>query len=245
MIYEECFVVGEIYPYSLSDAHQPDTETARDKTGCELPTVALLQVSKTIRCEAEPMLYQRNVFRLGSATVTEKFFDRCLKTSERRAWLKSVCMSLTYEDISQTNREAVLAMQLDLARFRLLFPEKTGYPDSFERKLHDEYKKFLNEITWPRKTSPILDNCKLEKLSVDFHWTTCPGKCCNMRARALLAFRKGFAMGMPKELQMMGLTKEETNESKKLIRKWTSWRVAKCDMLNVFDIFPKESENGR
>ena len=40
VIYEECLVVGTIYPYSLSDAD----ETAQEAIGCDLPTVALLQV---------------------------------------------------------------------------------------------------------------------------------------------------------------------------------------------------------
>lgn len=39
-------MIDEIYPYSLNDARQPDTGTAQEKTGCELPTVALLQVSR-------------------------------------------------------------------------------------------------------------------------------------------------------------------------------------------------------
>ena len=84
MIYREYLVVGEIYPYSLSDAPQPDTETPQDKTGYELPSIALLQVSKIIREEAEPMLYQKNILRLGSAIVTGKFFERSLNTPERR-----------------------------------------------------------------------------------------------------------------------------------------------------------------
>ena len=63
MIYEECLVVGTIYPYSLSDTD----ETAQESIGCDLPAVALLQVLKTIRSEAEPVLYHRNDVQLGSA----------------------------------------------------------------------------------------------------------------------------------------------------------------------------------
>lgn len=245
MIYRECLVVGEIYPYSISDAHQPDTETARDKTGCDLPAVALVQVSVTIRCEAEPMLYQCNVIRLGSATATGKFFERCLKTPERRMWLKSICLSLDFQDITPTDRAAVLATQLDLERDSLLFPEKTrSYTSlSLESKLHAEYRKFLAEIVWPRKVSPIIEYCKLEKLSIDFSETTCQARCCKLRAPASLAFRKGFAKGMPKEIQLIGPVKKKTEEElRKLIKKWTSWRVAKCDMLNALDVFPEESE---
>ena len=244
MIYHECLVVGEIYPYSLSDAHQPDTGTARDKTRCDLPTVSLVQVSKTIRGEAEPMLYQRNVLRLGRAAVSVRFFERCLNTPYRRSWLKSVRMSLTFEDLGQTDREAVLVTQLGLARIRLLFPEDRGTPGTpFERQLHDAYKAFLSETVWPRKTLPILGDCKLEKLSVDLRKSRCQARCCDMRAQALVAFRKGFSMGMPKKLEIIGFGEEKSDAAKKLIRKWTSWRVAKCDLLNALDIFPNAGEN--
>lgn len=241
MIYHECLVVGEIYPYSLSDAHQPDTETARDKTGCNLPTVSLVQVSRMIRHEAEPMLYQRNVVRLGNAAVSGQFFERCLNTPQRRLWLRSVRMSLSFEDLVQTDREAVLIRQLDLARMRLLFPENS-HGKSFELLLHDAYKAFLSETVWPRKTLPILGDCNLEKLSVDLKGTRCQAGCCDMRAQALVAFRKGFSMGMPKKLEIIGVGEEKADASKKLIRKWTSWRVAKCDLLNALDIFPNAAE---
>lgn len=55
-IYKECLVVGEIYPYSLKDPYPGNTTIARDNPRCDLPAVALLEVSKTIRKEAEPSL---------------------------------------------------------------------------------------------------------------------------------------------------------------------------------------------
>ena len=241
MVYYECVVVGEIYPYSISDARQPDAETAREKTGCDLPAMALMQVSKTIRREAEPMLYQQNVIRLGSATATKKFFERCLTTPERRMWLKSIRLSLNCQDITRTDRAAILDTQLSLERDSLLFPENTPYR-WFEAKLHAEYRKRLTEVIWPCKVSPIIEDCKLEKLAIDFNASTCQAGCCRLRAPASIAFRKGFAQGMPKEIQAIGLTKEKTELLRKLIKKWTSWRVARCDMLNALDVFPEESE---
>ena len=245
MIYRECLAVGEIYPYSLSDALQPDTETPQDKTGCELPSVALLQVSKTIREEAEPILYQKNVLRLGSAEVTEKFFERSLNTPERRMWLKSVRMRLDFKDITKADRQIVLERQLFLLQTRMLFPEKNRSTIAIERILHNEYTNCLADSMWPRKLSPLLEDCRLEKLSVDFSQARCPGSCCPMNARAVLAFRKGFANGAPKELLLIGLKKEESKESRKQIKVWTNWHIAKCDMQNVLDIFPKEDENER
>lgn len=243
MIYRECLVVGEIYPYSLSDALQPDTETPQDKTGCELPSVALLQVSKTIREEAEPMLYQKNVLRLGSAHVAEKFFERSLNTPERRMWLKSVRTRLDSRDITKADRQKVLEKQLSLLQTRMLFPEKDKSTTSIERILHNDYTNCLADTIWPRKLSPLLEDCKLETLSVNFSDARCSGRCCPMNARALLAFRKGFANGAPKELVLLGLRNKEVKESSKQIKVWTNWRVAKCDRQNVLDIFPKEDEN--
>ena len=245
MIYRECLIVGEIYPYSLSDAPQPDTETPQDKTGCELPSVALLQVSKTIREEAEPMLYQKNVLRLGSAEVTRKFFERSLNTPERRMWLKSVRTRLDFRDITKANRQSVLERQLSLLQTRMLFPEKNRSTIVIEEILHKEYTNCLAESMWPRKLSPLLEDCKLEMFSVDFSQARCPGRCCPINARAVLAFRKGFANGVPEELLLIGLNQGEMKESRKQIKVWTNWRLTKCDMQNVLDIFPKEDENER
>ena len=235
-------MVGEIYPYSLSDALQPDTETPQDKTGCELPSVGLLQVSKAIRKEAEPMLYQKNVLRLGSRKVTKRFFKRCLSTPERRIWLKSVRICLDSEDINTADRQSVLEKQWFLLQTRMLFPEINGSAIAIERILHNEYANCLADKLWPRKLSPLLEDCKLEKLLVDFSYARCPGRCCPMNARAVLAFRKGFAYGAPKELLLTGMKKEEIKESRKQIKVWTNWRVTNCDMQNVLDIFPKEDE---
>ena len=242
MIYQECLVVGEIYPYSLSDAQQPDTETAQDKTGCELPSVALLQVSKTIRKEAEPILYQKNVLRLGSADVAGKFFERGLNTPDRRMWLKEVRTRLDFRDIKKADRQRVLEKQLSLLQTRMLFPENERSTIAIESILHDEYTNRLADTIWPRKLSPLLEDCQLEDLWVNFSESRCPGRCCPMKARAVLAFRKGFAHGAPKELHLLGLKNEEIKESRKQIKAWTNWRIARCDMQNVLDIFPKEDD---
>ncbi|KAM0801882.1 hypothetical protein BDR22DRAFT_845550 [Usnea florida] len=242
MIYRECLVVGEIYPYSLSDALQPYTETPQDKTGCEVPSVAILQVSKTIREEAEPMLYQKNVLRLGSAEVAGKFFERSLNTPERRMWLKSVRTGLDSRDITKADRQSVLENQMPLLHSLMLFPEKGSLATTIEGILHDEYTNCLVDTIWPRKLSPLLNDCKLEKLSVNLSQATCPGKCCPRKGRALLAFRKGFAYGVPKELPLVGLKDKYMEPARGQIKVWTNWPVADCNIQNVFDIFLKEDE---
>ena len=242
MIYRECLVVGEIYPYSLSDALQPDTETPQDKTESELPSVALLQVSKTIREEAEPMLYQKNVLRLGSAEVAGKFFERSLNTPERRMWLKEVRTRLDFRDITKADRQSVLEKQLPLLQTRMLFPEKGRSTITIESTLHDAYTNCLAYNIWPRKLSPLLEDCKLEKFLVNFSSARCSEECCPNITRAVLAFRKGFAYGAPKELVLLGLGDKEVKESKQ-IEFWTNWRVARRDGQNVLDIFPKKDDD--
>ena len=239
MIYEECLVVGKIYPYSLSDAD----ETAQEAIGCDLPAVALLQVSKTIRMEAEPILYQRNDVQLGSAEFSRKFFERCLNTPERKLWLKSVFTLLECYDITEADREVVLNIELGLARHDMLFPEEVHQSPQqipWEAKLHDAYKKYLGEFIWPQKLLPLLDYCSLKKLAVHFGCAECQAECCKMRAQAVLSFSKGFAMGFPTQFvtEKLGVGK---SASEKLIRSWTARRIADLeDRKLLLDIFPGE-----
>ena len=240
MVYEECLVVGQIYPYSLSDVD----ETAQEVTGCDLPTVALLQVSKTIRREAEPLLYQRNHFLLGRAEISRRFFERCLNTPTRKLWFKSVIMWLKFDDHSRADRKAILDTELGLAREFMLFPERVySQQVPWEEKLHDAYKKHLGEIVWPQKLLPLLDYCSLSKLVLYISRAVCHTDCCAMSYHAVLSFRKGFAMGFPTHFVIGGLGNGKA-ASEKLIRSWTARRLTVSDRKLVHDIFPDEGPDG-
>lgn len=129
---------------------------------------------------ATPSREEGSKFAITFVFPSERFFERCLNTPERRMWLKSGCMWLDFQDITQTNREAVLSKQLVLAQDRLLFPERNVYQTSFE------------QVNWRnyRSTSRWLDTF------------VCVATC------ALVLYwhsARGFVMGMPKRFQMMGL----------------------------------------
>lgn len=225
MIFEECLVVGDIYPYSISDRD----DTAQELTGCDLPTVALCQVSKSIRDQAEPILYQRNNVIVGYAESSQKFFERCLHTPERKSWLKSVTTWLNREDSEEADREAVLDIEFAMRRVDLLVPKREDfeYSEQTNAILHRAYKENLGETIWPRKMAPLLDYCSLEKLKVDFQCSECPAGCCKMRGNAVQSFNKGFAMGLPTVFEIDGFKGVDRAATWMYIRRWTEKRIKK------------------
>lgn len=230
MIYAQCLVVGEIHPYNSRDTSLRDRHSACAKTGCDLPTVALLQVSKTIRKEAEPALYERNMVQLGSAEFSQRFFERCLNTSERKLWLKSVSMWLDDGEITEADQRAVLDT---------LFPERAYTEVPWAKKVQDAYKQYIGETVWPRKVLPLLDSCKLNTLVMDFSEALCQADCCKMCSHAVQSFRKGFAMGLPARFVIQGLGRG-AKASRKLVQRWTSRRMTDLDRKLVLDIFSDE-----
>ncbi|CAD6594292.1 MAG: hypothetical protein ASARMPRED_009048 [Alectoria sarmentosa] len=159
MIYEKCLVVGIIFPYSVTDKIHLYTETAQENSSFDSLAVALLQVSKTIRNEAEPTLYRRNTVQLESAVFSRNFFKQSLNTPERKLWLKGVSMSLNHDDVTKADRRAVLNAEIVLAQDDMLFPEQV-YPQRvlWDVKLHNAYKGYLGRTVWPQKASPLLDS---------------------------------------------------------------------------------------
>ena len=271
MIYGECLIVGKIFPYNISDTSDisniSDTDdtasevtasevtasevtaqewAAREASNFDLPNIALLQVSKMIRREAEPILYQRNNVQLGSAEFSQRFFERCLNTPERRSWLKSVSIWLGSDDLSNADRKVVLDTELGSAREDMLEPRRKD--DAHEtwswssNKLHHAYKKYLMETIWPRKTSPLLELCSLNKLVVDIECARCRAGCCTMRRHAVQSFSKGFARGFPTEFEIDFLGEGKV-ALENLIRSWTTKRIAELeDNKLLLDIFPNEDE---
>lgn len=235
MIYQESLIVGEICPYSISDTD----EFAQDTTRCDLPNVALLQASKTIRREAEPIVYQRNNVKLGSAEFSQRFFEQCLNTPDRKLWLKSVTLWLGSDDLSEADRNAVLDTELGLAREDMLLPKrKDDRHGRWSYTLHHAYKKYLGETIWPRKVSPLLESCSLTKLVVGIEFANCWAGCCAMRRHAVRSFSKGFAF--PTNFKIVGVGEGKV-ASEKLIRCWTTRRIAESeDMKLLLDTFPNE-----
>ena len=231
MIYTECLVVGKVFPYAFGKNYDEyDGDYGDEPTICEsfsynAPEVALLRACKAIHQEAEPLLYQRNTFRLPVFDLTARFFKRSLHNEARRAMVKCVNVSFKATDLTRDEREQVLDVQLEGARYNMLFPEQLrSWPNDFKQELHEAYKKRLQTVVWPRKASFIFDHLSLEYLMVDFTYSKCNEGCCNMRPEAAMALRAGFARSMPKSLKLRGLP-VGTEALLEALETWTARRM--------------------
>ena len=210
LVYVECLVVGKVFPYTVSercheyDNLEDDEDTGLELSGCQVPYVALLQVCKRIREEAEPMLYQQNIVVLPVCDLTRLFFKRSLHNDIRKSWVKSVELEFLAADLTRKDREVVLDEQIALAKDDLLFPEMRADRD-FLLELHSAYNDHLVEVVWPRKASYVLDNLALRKIHLNFERSTCNEDCCVMRGKAIEAMKGGFAKGMPVKVKLTGL----------------------------------------
>lgn len=231
LVYAECLVVGKVFPYTVSeriheyDNLEDDEETGLELSDCEVPSVALLQVCQRIREEAEPMLYQQNIFVLPACDLTILFFKRSLHNDIRKSWIKSVELGFVAADLTRKDRELVLDAQIAQARDDLLFPEKAPLeePEAFEHELHAAYMNRLAEVVWPRKASYVLDNLALRNIHLKFDRSVCNEDCCPMKRKAIEAMKGGFAKGMPVKVKITGLgMARETYRH--VMAKWTSMR---------------------
>ena len=239
MIYAKCLVVRKVFPYTLSERYNEfdydydDEETGLELSGCEEPWVPLLRVCKAIHEEAEPMLYQQNTFVLPACDLTVRFFKRSLHNNVRRNWVKSVELSFDAGDMARYDREIVLDKHLEFTRDNLLFPEKAvdfdwTYSDGddgedFSDSLHAAYKRRLEKVVWPRKASYILDFLSLQELILDFRDSKCLEGCCRMRIQGIKAMDKGFAMGLPMRVKVLGIG-DLSRLFKRVMAKWTAIR---------------------
>ena len=236
LVYAECLVVGKVFPYTVSERYHDydelddEEDTGLESSGCEVPYVALLQVCKMIREEAEPMLYQQNIVVLPVCDLTRLFFKRSLHNDIRRSWVESVELEFLAADLTRKDRELVLDEQIALAKDDLLFPEMRGGHD-FLHELHRAYNGHLVEVVWPRKASYVLDNLALRKIHLNFVRSACNEDCCVMRGKAIEAMKAGFAKGMPVKVKLTGLGDASDGLGdahrvtyRKVMAKWTSMR---------------------
>lgn len=232
MIYGYCLVVGKVFPYTVSetyDEHDDDFDddpTSQEFSGCDEPCVALLSVCRRVRLEADPILYQRNTIVLPASDLTARFFKRCLHNDTRRAWVRSVDISLDASDMSRSDREAVLDEELARVKDDMLFPDRACWPGwtlSFEN-MHYAYRVRLGDVVWPRKMSYVLDFLRLEKLTVDLRESKCLDGCCSLVPQGIESMMKGFALGLPNTIRLRG-AKERAQFAKGNISLWTSKRL--------------------
>ena len=236
LVYAECLVVGKVFPYTVSERYHDyddlddEEDTDLELSGCEVPCVALFQVCKKIREEAEPMLYQQNIIVLPVCDLTRLFFERSLHNDIRRSWVKSVELDFLAADLTGKDRELVLDKQIALAKDDLLFPEFRGNYDLLP-ELHSAYKHHLVKIVWPRKASYVLDNLALREIHLYFDRSACNEDCCVLKGEAIKAMKGGFAKGMPVNVKITGLGDATDGLGnahgmtyRKVMAKWTSMR---------------------
>ena len=264
LVYAECLVVGKIFPYTVSERYHDyddlddEEETSLELSGCEVPYVALLQVCKRIREEAEPMLYQQNIVVLPVCDLTRLFFKRSLHDDIRKSWVKSVELKFLGADLTRRDREVVLDAQIALRRSDLLFPEKCPrmtLDSGLEHDVHVEYNRRLVQVAWPRKALYVLDNLALRKIHLNFDRSACNEDCCVMKGEALRAMEGVFAKGMPVNVKITGLGDATDGLGnahrvtyRKVMAKWTSMRRQEDDpydhVTGLNEVFQVVSDSG-
>jgi len=196
MVYRLALGVGVVHPY-----RQPDSLDTTHFT--KTPNTTLLKTCRLVNIEASPFLYSHNTFFLPTTELTIKFFTKALHNPSRQSWVKSVHLTLSHHDLPDfehlsKNPETIEAF--DGSVFRQI---------RWEDYEHASDKRYLRQVSWPRKVRPILDLLKLDNLILDFSEARCPnwsGCSCWMTAGAIFAFHTGFAHGVPADLEVYGLT---------------------------------------
>ena len=217
MIYKYCLVVGKVFPYTFSeryaDLDYTFKDTRRVSLGYEVPEVQILRVCKAVYREAEEMLYQKNTFVLPTRNLTARFFETSLNTEVRRAWVKSLEVTLDSADMTEKDR---------ITCWEDINPPPEGLEDIYY-VFHERYKDQLVRKDWPQKLKNVLDFLLLDKIVVDLsERICCKGRCKVVGRDTREAFFSGFAMGMPKVMEIRHVDNPE--EYKSYIAKRTAKR---------------------
>lgn len=210
-IYKYCLVVGKVFPYLASDVRSSDVyghpDWEQEALEYELPEISLLAVCKSIYQEAEPILYQKNIFALPVGPYNARFFYISLNTDERQAWVTSVevrfyPISMNEWDMDSHYRMTDLDHHLLFVNKVRLSLHRTGLY-SFLDTLQSACEDHSAFLVWPRDIEPLLSLLRLEKLVIDVsHWVDYSTVC----KAAESVFKDGFLKGMPKQLEILGAT---------------------------------------
>jgi len=230
-IYGLCLNVGKIFPYR---AHQqavapkgPENTRHRlrsqlgwkrsEVNSYELPVFALLDVSKTTRFEARRIFFSQNTVVLPLADFAMDFFSEAFRGPQEMLWLKSVEIDLTVEDCGDRNwRLGTETRTKDaVCRAHCTYDDRDGisYVGLGQRAegFHNELKYWLGGEggQWDHKVRPLLEHTKLRKLRVRLQDSRCPLGCCHMHFQAMAAFRAGFDIEAPEQIELEGFTDME------------------------------------
>lgn len=90
-------------------------------------------------------------------------------------------------------------------------------------------KATQRDIIWARQVVPMLDYLKLNRLVVDLGQSFCLCKSnCKIAAMAITCFKKGFALGTPKEVKTKGWDADREDVEavvQECLRTWTLTRA--------------------
>ncbi|CAD6582203.1 MAG: hypothetical protein ASARMPRED_000896 [Alectoria sarmentosa] len=225
-IYEHCLAIGKIYPYREKQSEEVQEyaghlNTSATPLSCAITKgkksnaalcLGIRQVNKTTYEEVTPIMYKRNTVVLPRAPLAAKFFHNCLDSVEKRLWLKDVELELCASDISLqewNNSKQFKGLDLPCGMVPSSTLEQEG---KLAKKWHNIWKQHLADVVWPEKLAPILDDTKLDKLTVKFAKSKCAALCCYMDKQACAAFQRGFANGMVKHISLHNLALHDLGE---------------------------------
>ena len=190
LVYNECLFVGDVVPY------------VKSTTNPSRPQVSLLCTCKALKLEAEPVLYSNTLILRNEGDI-QTLFQETLQTPAQKLLPKFVEVSLQRQDF--TPQHCCMAYNHSVTKVRGVLAS-SGSIDQYNRQLHRFAKIKLRDVAWQRKVDPILNNLKLDKLVLDLRDSFCDNDDCNCRmaAMAILCFKKGFALQVPKVVEVKG-----------------------------------------
>lgn len=176
------------------------------------------------------MLYQGNTFVLPTRNFTARVFETSLNTGARRAWVKSLEVTLDRADMTEEDGEFGLEDITSTHRDNIPYsaPEELWTVDF---ALHEINKDHLGRKTWPRKLKPVLDFLLLDKIVLDLHDSHRSRSFCKVADHNTRdAFFRGFAIGMPKMMEIRHADNRE--EYKPFIARRTAKRQLMLGGMN-------------
>lgn len=242
-IYEYLLVCGKVFPYRSFDGIKKEDKEA---SAYARPTTNITQVSKLIKRESESVLYSRNTFVLPSRRWAKAFFDNCLHNGLRRSYIRSVQVSFSCKDayMSEDIRTSPkLRDECEKLRqgIKKKYPIRPDMPQSLKDEHVSRYRedtiiRRITDIAWRDKANDILDNFKLDDLTVRFASEGMVQRYIFPRRiwpekLVIDAFRAGFAFGIPTRLLFEGFDqttsqKEYTihDHARQKMAAWTALR---------------------
>lgn len=178
MVYELALVKDEILiPYNEHYALKKKDLMFRK----DLPTVALLGVSKLIQHEAAEFLYGRSTWRISSSTPGIAFrlpFGHAVTLWGRRSdYFKRMVAVFDQRDMDE---EDFCAQMCEL--------RKTSLGHSRENRIQDAHSlgELIMQDCWDSKACPVAGMPNLESLSIEVGTLACHGGCCRLETLRFL-----------------------------------------------------------